>query len=442
MKRGYLFKVGDSARRNFIFSIFEGGLYVAGVSLISTQIVLPALLTKLEASTITVGMLNVISWTALFLPQVFSSWYAQSLRWKKPRAILLGGMQRLVVLLIGLVVLFCPDLPTQIALAVVLFLFTLNQFLMGITLPIWFDLFAKVVPRRLRGRSIGFRTALAGVLLLAGSFGLTVVLNSFSYPLNYSLIFLVAFVLQIVSLVFQAHLTEDSPSAVGPRQSAAQYVGTLLDIMRRNNEFRHFVIASAIAVIASMPLGFFTVYLFRTLQITEGILGMLTLAMVIGQISGALFIGMITDRYGKKPALLVTGSMTLAASLIALLAQEVGWFYPVFYCVGVTFGSEILTRHNLVIEYGPVEQRSTYVGFMNSLLAPCYLSGMVGGWISTAYGFHSLFMTGVVISVVGLAYLAMYVREPFCGNMAVNPREEDNLMLRLVPDLQGKEEEM
>ena len=88
------------------------------------------------------------------------------------------------------------------------------------------------------------------------------------------------------------------------------------------------------------------------------------------------------------------------------------WFGLVFLLLGLNLGSELMTRYNLAIEYGPVEQRATYIGLMNTLLAPVYLSGFFAGWISDMFGYHSLFLIGLFCSLVGILLLITRVREP------------------------------
>jgi predicted MFS family arabinose efflux permease len=49
---------------------------------------------------------------------------------------------------------------------------------------------------------------------------------------------------------------------------------------------------------------------------------------------------------------------------------------------------------------------------MNTLLAPLYLSGLLGGVISETLGYGALFGLGFCCSVIGLWLLISKVREP------------------------------
>ena len=128
--------------------------------------------------------------------------------------------------------------------------------------------------------------------------------------------------------------------------------------------------------------------------------------------NGFRYNGWLADHKGNKLAFVVASSSLLAASICALLAPSLEWFYLVFFLLGGNLGSELMTRYNLAIEYGPVEQRSTYIGLMNSIMAPFYFVGVLGGWIANMFGYPAVFMTGIACSLVGITYLLLVVREP------------------------------
>jgi MFS family permease len=102
----------------------------------------------------------------------------------------------------------------------------------------------------------------------------------------------------------------------------------------------------------------------------------------------------------------------LLSSVSALIAPTVGWFCVVYLFLGTNLGTEVMARYNLSVEYGPVEHRSTYVGLTNTLLAPFFLSGILGGIISDLWGYPVMFACGIGFSLVGISLLTFRVRDP------------------------------
>ena len=403
---------GRHDRRNSLLNIAEGGSYIAGASLISAITVIPALITRLGGGNVIIGALSVIVWVGLFLPQVFASRYGQTLPWKKPWVIKYGLIQRLVIFVIGTIILLLGDSNNEITLVIFLIFFALNHVLMGVATPVWFDLYAKLTPITKRGRLTGVRNSVSGGLAFIGGLFLTWLLGTFMFPLNYAIAFFAAFVLQLISLILQTQLVEEYQSSVVPQQSLGDYLTELSKMLRANSAFRAFLTASVFLVLGSLPLSFFTVYALHTFGATGSDVGTFTLVMVTGQIVGGLMNGFIADRYGNKLALVISGTGALVACIGAIIAPSLLPFHAVFFFAGMNLGSALLTRYNLAIEFGPIAQRSTYLGLMNTTLAPVYFAGLLGGWIVDQFGYSVIFVLGVIGSTTSILLMIFFVDDP------------------------------
>ncbi len=403
---------GRYDKRNFLLNVAEGALYIAGSSFISAQTVLPALVAKLGGGSIAVGLVGVIVWVGLFFPQIFAARYTQTLPWKKNWTIRFGLLQRVIVICIAAAMLVWGGSDPTLALILFFSLYTVNQILIGITTPGWFELYAKLTPIKSRGRLIGIRNSLGGALALACGFILTWVLRAFGFPFSYALVIACGFLLQLFSIILQWQLVEEHPSRVLLKQAMPDYLKQLPNVFRHNIEFRKFIVASAFLILASMPMGFYTVYALQHFHADESVVGEFTLTIVGTQVASSLLNGYIADRYGNRIVLILAACAMLCSSVSAFLIDSLPWFPVVFVFLGINLGSELMTRYNISIEYGPVEQRSTYVGLMNTVLAPVYLAGLLGGWLANMFGYPAVFVVGASSSVVGIVLLWTRVREP------------------------------
>ncbi|MBI4811070.1 MAG: MFS transporter [Ignavibacteriales bacterium] len=382
------------------------------MSFISAQIVLPALVSRLGGGNISIGAIGVITWLGLYLPQIFAARYAQTQTWKKPWAIRLGLYQRSVLPLIILTIfLFGKDQPI-IALWFFFIFYGAYQILTGMATPFWFDMYAKLTTVGLRGRLSGLRTSLAGGGAFLGAFLLTWLISSFEFPLSYTLAISVTFMLQTISIILQFGLVEEYPSRTMNIQPLKQYFEQLKNVLLYNIPYKKFLLACMPLALAVMPLSFFTVYGLKHFHLTESTVGNFSLIMVIGLAVGALANGFLADHYGNKIALISSASALGLASVLALVSPAIEIFYFVFILMGMNLGSEAMTRHNLALEYSPIEQRSTYIGLMNTVLVSFYLSGLFGGWISNLFSYHTLFIIGCGFSFLGIVLLVLMVHEP------------------------------
>jgi MFS family permease len=398
--------------RNRFINIVDGALYITSSGLISAQTFFPALVTRLGGTNVEVGALGVITYLAVFFPQIFAARIVETHPWKKPWAIWMGTSQRAFIFLMGVHILVFGGSGTSLVLWVFLFFFTMNQIMAGIATPGWFDLFAKLIPLKKRGRVIGIRNALGGFGALIAGMLLTWILGAFTYPWNYGIAFMLAFGFQMGSITLQSKLVETEPSKTSKRKPIVSFLLQVQRVPRENREFRRFLIASAFLVSATMPIAFFTVRALKDFHADEALVGAFTLALVGIQGISSLVLGYITDRYGNKLVLIYASAAMGCASLAAILAPSPGWFIVVYLFLGIHLGADVMARYNLSIEYGSAEKRSTYVGLMNTLLAPFYLVGLAGGVLSDFLGYQAVFLGGVIFSLIGLYLLIYKVRDP------------------------------
>lgn len=403
---------GRIEKKNYWLNATEGAFWASGAAMLSPQTVLPALILRLGGGNFEVGALTIISYVGVFLPQVLASHAVEQLPMKKPWVVWFGLAQRICVALIGLSILLLARGRPAAVLWIFLSLLAMSALLTGITTPAWFDLFAKLTRVNRRGRLTGTRNAMAGTLAFLCGFLLVWVLDSLRYPVNYGVIFLFAFLLQSVSILLQSRLIEEEPSPIPAPHSVVDYLARLPEVISHHPGFRSFLVASVFLVLATMPTGFFALYALKNLHAGESEVGGFTLLMVMGQVAGALTNGALADRYGNRLALMIAAGGLLLAGAWALAAPTLAWFRPVFFFLGVNLGSELMTRYNLAIEYGPPELRSTLIGLMNTILAPFYLTGLLGGWLSNLFGYRIVFVVGGIFSMTGLTLLATLVRDP------------------------------
>ena len=62
---------------------------------------------------------------------------------------------------------------------------------------------------------------------------------------------------------------------------------------------------------------------------------------------------------------------------------------------------------NIILEFCAPEDRPTYIGLTNTLLAPLF-----GGWLATWAGYREMFVVALVVAALGGGLLTLWVREP------------------------------
>jgi MFS family permease len=286
------------------------------------------------------------------------------------------------------------------------------QMAIGFATPGWYDMFAKLVDSSARGKLFGIRASIgSGGAFLCGML-LTWFLQAFPFPYNYGIGMILAFLLQMASFFSQVWLVEDIPSHPAPRRSLSAYFSDMAPIIRNDHAFRKFLVGCALLTLAAMPVGFFTVHALREFHADMSIIGEFTLIVVVSQMVSALVSGYLVDRFGNKRGIVIGATALLLASATAIVAPSLAVFRLVFLFLGIHLGTEMYARYNIALEYSAPHRRSTYIGLMNTLVAPFYLSGLIGGLLGAWIGFRGIFIIALLFSISGILFFTRKINDP------------------------------
>jgi MFS family permease len=141
--------------------------------------------------------------------------------------------------------------------------------------------------------------------------------------------------------------------------------------------------------------------------------GALTATLVGSQAVMTVLWGLIGDRKGHKVVLCGAAFSMGLAIAVAWIASSPAWLWVAFALLGVSVSADSVSRMNIILEFCDPEDRPTYIGMTNTLLAPARaLAPIIGGWLATWAGYRGMFVVGLLVSILGSALLALWVREP------------------------------
>ena len=150
--------------------------------------------------------------------------------------------------------------------------------------------------------------------------------------------------------------------------------------------------------------------------------GVLTAILVGSQAVMNVLWGVVADRKGHKVVLCGAALFMALAAMAASAATGLGaadvaglsiaWLVATFALLGASMSGNAVSRMNIILEFCAPEDRPTYIGLTNTLLAPAMLAPVIGGWLATWAGYRGMFAVSVALSLLGGALLAWWVREP------------------------------
>ncbi len=406
--------VRNNLRWNFAVNLWDITFIMFSSNLVSQSTIMPLLVQQLTDSKFAVGLVPAVFSLCYLLPQLLTASYAERLPRKKPFVMWLGGLgERGPNLFIGLMLLWFGRSAPGLALVLFFLLLGISAASNGIASPAWYDMIAKVIPRERRGLWAGMGHSLGGLLGMAGAALAGRILDRYPFPDAFAYLFLLAFVAGAISWIGLALNREPENVVVKSRIKLRSYLRRLPAVLHRDHNFRRFLIARSVVNLGTMAVGFFAVYSVERYGLAGGEVGLLTAILAASQALFNPLWGMVADRLGHKTTLCIVAFGTGLATLVTWLAPAGAWMRLAFALLGISMASDSVSRMNIVFEFCAPEDRPTYVGLANTLLAPTKtLAPIVGGWMAQVSGYRLLFLVAVLVSLFGGLLMAMIVHEP------------------------------
>jgi MFS family permease len=405
-------EISHNFRWNFVVNLLDGAFFWFGFSFASATTIMPLFVSKLTPSPLAIGLLAVLAQGAWFFPQLFTANIIERLPRKKPVVINLGFfLERVPFWLLVLAAIIAADSP---GLALIIFFvgYAWHGLGAGAVATAWQDLIARCFPVRRRGRFMGVTVFIGTGTGAIGSALSAWLLTAFPFPTNFAYTFAIAAAAITISWLFLALTREPVQAVTTPPQSTRQFWGGLPTILRRDENFRRYLVARLLMALGGMGAGFVTVAAVTRWNIPDSTVGLYTLVLLIGQTVGNLLFGWLADRYGHKLPLEL-GAMTSAIAFAAVwLAPTPNWYFVAFVLLGITSGAIIVSGILVVLEFSGPERRPTYIGLANTgsgvvgLVAP-----LLGAWLASL-DYAWLFAACAGINLIALAAMRWWVEEP------------------------------
>jgi MFS family permease len=403
----------ENVKKNFFLNVFDGSVYSFAMIFVSLQTVLPVFIKKISGSDIAVGLIPVIWSVGFNFPQILVSNHVRKLGFKKPWMLNTALVQRIPWLVLAFLSYFLVDsLDSSTALIIIFLGLAFAAFGGSINLPGWFDLISKITPVQLRGRLFAYRSVLGAAMGIFGGWVVSIVLDSISYPENFSFLFLIAFVVMMLSYTFLTFLKEEHPNHPQSNFTYKQFLRRLSIIIKEERNFRNFIVADSMMMLALMSNAFLAVNAIEKFNLPDAYAGYFTIIMMLSMTFGSLYFGYLADKKGHKLNLIWSSVFTLTACIAALISPIVEVYFICFAASALTITLTQVSRLTIIAEICREDDRPTYISLTNLVTAPFVLSGLFGGWIASAFGYNAVFIIAGLFAAMAFVWLNLKVEEP------------------------------
>jgi MFS family permease len=402
-------------RWNFTVNALDGAFFWFGMTFIASSTILPLFASHLTTSLLLIGLIPLIDTAGTLIPQLFVANWVE----RRPRKLWFpAGLgfftERMPVFLLApLMYLLLRANQPVLALVSFYLLYTWKSFGGGIIIIGWQDMIAKIIPLDKRGRFFGITNFIGSAAGILGALAVAAVLARYPFPIGFVLSFAAAAVMVFLSWIFLSQAREPAVASSKPPVSQLEYLRSLPSVVRRDYNFRAYLLAQIVFAISLMATGFLVVYTARTWQLSDAQGGAFTIALQVGMTLAYLFFGFFSDRWGHKLSLEI-GFLLNALSLgLAIVAPSPLWFYAIFFLRGAISAASFVSGISIVYEFTDADNRGTYIGLANTLPGVVgAISPLIGGWLAGAVSYQAMFVLATATGGLAWGLMRFAVREP------------------------------
>lgn len=392
---------------NFGACLIDAVGWPLGIAFFSQTTLLPVFLRHLKADNLTVGALPAVYNLLVFLPGLLVIRPLNKLPRARGWLIWIALAERVALLPLVPLTLMWGMTHKIWLLAAVFACLAGHALAMGLNQPAYWVVVGKVVPTVWRGRLYGYAGGIAGVLGFGVERGLHVLLGgpNGGFPDGFAWCFLIGFVILTVSVLPLGFVREPfGTSSEAADSHSGHYGRDSLRVWRTNHDFRRFLYAQIVFMLAALATPFYILYAQKSLHADAASVARDTALLVLAATFGSLGWGAWADKAGNRIVLLASVLCAVAASILALLAPSALVFSGVFALAGLAAAGIGLAGNNIVMEYaGTPRDIPLYSALYNAVTAvPRAVAPLLGGLLADLSGYPAVFVCAALLSLASL----------------------------------------
>lgn len=408
-------------RWNFTALLFDAVSFGIAYAFFDPNSILPSFVRQFTRSSLVVGLIGTVFNGFWLLPQLVTARLIVDKPRKKPYMVF-GIWGR--ILFFGIALALWGGLAAYPVAMMVLFFTFLAIFVLtdSVTAVAWFDILAKAIPVKQRGRLLGTAQLISGVAGLGVGAIVAFILGNprLPFPSNYALIFALASAVFVPSIFALRAIREPVADEV-EKPVEVQKKGGWLTPLREDSIFRRWMSTRLLVGMIGLAMPFFVGHAIDILSLPDAIIGSFVAAQTLAKALGGVVFGVVSDRWGPRFVIFAGGVAAVLGPLFAVIVHMVSsdWLislYPLVYVLlGLAQSSWMLGFLNYLLEIAPVEQRPVYVGLSNTVMGVITLAPVLGGWLLAGTSYAVLFGVTVAFVLAGVI-LSLTLKSSAVGN--------------------------
>jgi MFS family permease len=408
--------VAKNFRHNAIINTLDISFFFMSDSFWNINTIMPVFAATLTDNPFIIGLMPAIVNAGWFLPQMFIASRVTHTPKILPLSVRLGVLERIPYLLFPMLALAIPNIGNSTALILLILLMTWRGIAGGMSALPWQEVMARVIPISHRARFFGFSRVFGQGAGILGSVLTGLILANLSYPHNYALGFGIAVIIQWLSFASYIQNREPEPeqpdltisdSALSQPKKPAIDFSMFGGILKKDANFRLYLLARSISFIGNMATAFIAVYAIKAFQLPDEQAAVFTGVILASGVLGYAFWGAVGDRIGPKKIMVLSFICWFAALVVAILSKNIWLYYLVFALFGLYQSGVGVGDSMLIMEFGEESLRPTYLGMGRTLTGSfLLLAPVLAGSLVARFDYNVMFIVAAIFIAIATLLMA------------------------------------
>jgi MFS family permease len=392
---------------NFVVLQVDVSTFVLGLAFLDAATVLPLLLTRLGATSTTIGAVQGVQTLALMLPPLFAAHWIHGQRRHLRFLVTVCGIGRAGLLTLLVALLLWGRTQPGLVLGWFFVVYALFWATDGACQVSWLDIIAKTIPARARGRLFGTMQVLGGVLAAGAGLVVQAVLRPgrFTFPMEFALLLTLWCAGAAVSQVALVLLREPEGAAAAEKPALWAHLAQAPGFLRTHRRVAQIIGIRFLLSGAALSVPFYMLFARQHLGVSEAAAGFYLTAQKVGEIATGALWGYLSDRFGPAIGLRAVAAGVVCAPVLALLAAySQAWLFPlVFVALGGAGVGVWVLANSALLEAVADHERPFAVGVASLCQTPTALYAVAGGALLHAgLPYPALFALTLMLTACGL----------------------------------------
>ncbi|MEP7027200.1 MAG: MFS transporter [Candidatus Eisenbacteria bacterium] len=403
----------QSARRNYLLSVWNGVAFNVGETFIDPATVLALLVSQLTSRSWIVGLAVSLTEIGWYLPQILTIQFLERRSRRLPiyRAMAVVRVLGLVSAVSALIVL--GDRRPELTLTWFLASFAVFAFAGGFSAVSFYDVVGRTVPMSWQPRMWAQRLFYGGLLSAACGLLVRALLGRPNFVERFGSLFALGTVFIAAGAILFT-LADEPPVEVSRKEMhLAAHLRENVSHAWRDHSFRALFGTRVALAGAAVATPFLVLFAVRSLHLPAAVVGGFLTARIIGYVGANPLWRRVATRHGSRRLMGLVALFSIGPPLCALAAAILPAAGPArgmaltlaFAIVGATVSGTNIGYQSLLLAIAPAARRPSYVGLMNSFVGPVTALPALGGLLVDATRPEVIFLVAIAcaLGALGLA---------------------------------------